>query len=98
MNIDIGPITYKIVVVPDLRGDNDKKLFGEVVHGLCEIRLEGNNAPQQGRQTLWHEIVHVILTQLGRQDEGSDEPLVDGLAYAFMQVVQDNKWLAEEVT
>jgi len=93
MQIKIGPITYEIVAVPGLRSEDDgKKLFGEVKHGSCEIRIESEYSPQQRRQTLWHEILHVVLTQLGRK-ENQDESLVDSLAYAMMRVVEDNPWL-----
>jgi len=93
--IKIGPITYSIVAVSGLRSDDGKSLYGEVKYGLCEVRIEADNSPQQDRQTLWHEIVHIILEQLGRS-KLNEENLVDSLAYALMQVVQDNPWLAEE--
>lgn len=96
MRVKIGPIKYKIVLVPDLHGGG-KKLFGEVHHGSCEVRLEANNAPPTRRQTLWHEILHVVFEQLGSREIDDDEGLVDSMAYVLMQVVQDNKWLAERV-
>lgn len=96
--IKIGPITYNIVAVPGLHSNDGKSLYGEVKYGLCEVRIEADNSPQQDRQTLWHEIVHIILEQLGRGDGGDvgKEGLVDSMAYALMQVVQDNPWLAGE--
>lgn len=96
MQIKIGPITYEVVTVPGLRdGADGKKLFGEIKYGSCEIRVESNYAPQQTRQTLWHEIVHIVLVQLGRADESNDEALVDGMAYALMRVIEDNPWLGK---
>ena len=96
MKIKVGPIKFKRVMVPDLRSDNDTKLFGEVNHGTCKIRVKVCLNPQQQRQTEWHEIVHIVLEQMGCKEDINNETFVTALAHALMQVVQDNPWLAEE--
>lgn len=92
--LKIGPMVYKVLLVEDLRADDGEDIFGKVVYGPCEIHLEAGNSQQVDRQTLWHEIVHIVLTQLGRRQK---EDFVDSLAYSLMQVVQDNPWLAEMI-
>lgn len=70
-------------------------IYGQVNYGECEIRVEAQNDPQQRRQTLWHEVVHVLLTQAGLVKDAKREGLVDPLAYGLMQVVRDNPGLCE---
>ena len=95
MKIKIGPIKYKRVIVPNLRNNHDAKLFGQVSWTTCEIRIKPEQHPQQQRQSEWHEIVHIILEQLGCNDDINNEAFVTALAHALMQVVQDNPFLAE---
>lgn len=90
--VKIGPIVYKICMIEGLVSEGTK-LFGEVKHDVCEIRVEARNDLQQARQTLWHEIVHVILSQAGLAKDAKREELVDPLAYGVMGVLQDNPWL-----
>lgn len=97
MQVKVGPINYEIVQVPDLRADDDTNLFGQISFCSCEIRLRPDQHPQQRRQTVWHEIVHVVLEQLGCNDDINNEAFTTALAHALMQVVVDNPWLAEEV-
>lgn len=92
--VKVGPIIYKILWVEELRSADGDLVFGKVLYDMCEIHLEAGNSPQADRQTLWHEIVHIILTHLGRDEDR--EGFVDSLAYGLMQVVQDNAWLAEK--
>jgi hypothetical protein len=83
-------------MTPDLRADNDVKLYGQVDHFSCEIRIKPGQDPQQQRQTEWHEIVHVMLEQMGCNDDINNEAFTTALAHVLMQVAQDNPWLAEE--
>lgn len=95
MKIKIGPIKYEIVMVPDLRDSHDTKLFGQVDWIKCLIKIKPGQDPQQQRMTEWHEIVHIILDQLGCNDDINNEAFTTALAVALMQVVQDNPFLAE---
>ena len=97
MKIKVGPINYEIVEVSDLRADDDTKLYGQISWTTCEIRIKPNQHAQQRRQTIWHEIVHVLLEQLGCNKDINNEAFTTALAHALMQVVQDNPFLAEEV-
>lgn len=94
--VKVGAIVYRVMEVERLVASG-RKVFGEVEHAACVIRIEATNGPQTKRQTLWHEAIHLILTHAGRTKESNDENLVDALAYGVMGVVQDNPWLAEAV-
>ena len=92
--VKVGPIVYEVREVAGLL-DAGTSIFGEVKHSDCEILIEAGNAAQQRRQTLWHEIVHVVLSQAGYRKESKDEGLVEALSHGIMGVVQDNPWLVE---
>lgn len=93
--VKIGPITYSVEEAEDLRTGKGKTLWGQVDHVEAKILVAAKNAAVQKRQTVWHEIVHLILFQAGRRKDSRKERLVDSLAYGLMQVVEDNPWLAE---
>lgn len=95
-SIKIGAITYEVIVVERLLGDNDKKLDGQITYSIPKIELDGNLSPVMRRQVLWHEIIHGILTQAGRQDEVS-EGAVDALAYGIFGVINGNPAISEVV-
>ena len=96
MKIKVGPIEYKVVMTPDLRNDHDVKLHGQIDYISCEIRIKPGQDAQQQRVTEWHETVHIMLEQMGCNSDINNEAFTTALAYVLMQVVQDNKWLAEE--
>lgn len=96
MKIKVGPLKYKVVYVKNLRSGNDAELFGKVRHGPCEICVKSGHASQQQRQTIWHEIMHIVFEQTGHCEESGDESFITSVAHALMQVVQDNPWLAEK--
>jgi len=91
--VKIGPIAYALVEVGDLHSGG-VELDGQVRHCLSEIRIERDQEEQSKTQTLWHEIVHIILNQAGRREDSKNEDLVEALAYGLMGVIQDNPWLA----
>jgi Zn-dependent peptidase ImmA (M78 family) len=95
-SIKIGALNYEVNVVERLLGDNDKKLDGQITYAMPKIELDGNLSPVMRRQVLWHEIIHGILTQAGRQDDVS-EGAVDALAYGIFGVVKDNPEISEVV-
>ena len=96
--VKVGPLVYDVEEVEDLRSSRKrKKLWGLVDHIRCKILLRRENAAQLKRHTLWHEIVHLVLMQAGREKDSRKESLVNLLAYSLMQVVEDNPWLAESV-
>lgn len=87
--VKIGGITYEIRRVPDLRDEHDTKLDGLYQGGKCLISLNSDLTPQSTLQTLWHEIIHGIITHAGMRDQ-HDESLIEAVSYGVMQVLRDN--------
>ena len=90
--IRIGPIDYAIELVDDLKTEDDEPADGWICYVDGAIRLDTALNPQLRRVTLWHEVLHGILTQTGRQEH--DEGLLDALAHGIAQVLRDNGEMA----
>ena len=91
--IKIGASIYQIVDVLDLRNDDGTRLSGKVTVSKRMIKVDAENDEQEKRQTLWHETLHVILTQAGRYEHSESE--INTLAYGIMSVLDDNPWMAQ---
>jgi len=87
-SIQIGPLRYEIVEVPDLRGKHDQGLFGAVDYHPCRIQLEANMEAQRRPMTLLHEVLHALLDQMPSTKD--EEQWVKGVAYGVSQVLKDN--------
>lgn len=87
-SVKIGGIYYSVEVVPELR-DGDIRLNGWIQYDLSKISLDAKMGEQMAFQTLWHEILHGIATQAGRNSE-LKEPMIEALAHGIVQVLKDN--------
>ena len=86
-SVKVGPITYTT------REHDDSDSFGKVRYGPCLMDLNRDLAPASRRQTLWHEVIHIILCHAGYREQ--DEKLIETLANGIMLVLQDNPALRE---
>jgi hypothetical protein len=93
--VKVGAIQYSVAYIPDLKDDRGK-LDGRIRHSTTEIQLESGMNHQATAQTLLHEIVHAVATQIGHQD--MKEGMVDALAYGIYQVMRDNPQLVRMIT
>ena len=85
--LHVGPSTFVVKRVDGLR-DSESTLFGRIEYSSCEIEIENTLCPQAQYQTIWHEIVHAILVQSGR--ENHDEGMVNAISYGIIDVLQRN--------
>jgi len=79
--VKIGPSTYTVVEAPITD------------YGLCDfaqhtIVIRKGLTTDAKKITLWHEVIHGMLTSLGYVNH--DELMVDGLAHVMVQVLRDN--------
>lgn len=87
MQIQIGPIHYDVVLVPEL-ANGEATLHGDINHARCRIRICADDSPQLQHVTLWHEVLHGIL-HLAALDDHSEQ-LIIALAYGIVQALRDN--------
>lgn len=90
--VKIGAITYD-VTIDDTLGDTGYS--GQIRYLRTQIVINGDLKPQAAKQTLWHEIIHGIMTNAGIPHEDQTEPLVNAIAYGVMQVLVDNPGIVE---
>ena len=90
--IRIGPLDYKIKTVIGLN-ENGQKIDGQVHHWKSLIRLEQEMNAQCTRETLWHEVLHAILTQAGYSEQ--NEAMLEAISHGVMGVLRDNPWMRE---
>ena len=90
----IGGHQYKITFVEEM------KVNGGVALGMhdakkCEIKIDKDIVLSRKKETLLHEVIHVILTNAGFQEQ--DEHYIDTLANGFLQLgVGDFLWKKAE--
>jgi hypothetical protein len=88
--LKIGGITYQVAKDPAL---HDTGFSGQIRYHRCQVVVAGDLHPSALAQTLWHEIVHGILTQAGMTKH--QESIVDALAYGILQVIRENPEFVE---
>ena len=93
MTVRIGPIDYELELIEDLQAEDGDPVDGWICYAAGAIRLRAALNPQLRRVTLWHEILHAVLTQTGRQRHNEGE--LDALAHGIVQVLRDNPELRE---
>lgn len=93
--IKIGAINYSVVLVEDLEDGEGNRLDGNIVYGLCQIRLDSKLSEQAQLQVAWHEAIHAILSHAGINRHNDN--LIDALAYGVMDVIRNNPWMAQPV-
>lgn len=78
------PIAFtEYTVIPEAKL---KDCAGECDFSKRTIRLAEGTSVENWRATAWHEILHALLWELGRDKLSDDEALVEGLAIAIMQI------------
>lgn len=90
--VKIGPITYTITHEETL---GDSGFAGQIRYFRSTIAINGDLRPQFALQTLWHEIIHGIMTNAGIPHDDQTEPLVNAIAYGVLQVIVDNPALVK---
>lgn len=100
-SVRVGPIVYRVYLVNSdtfshLGDEEGVDISGETQPDKCALLLNRDHEIQQQRVALFHEFLHIILLQGGREYESSDDGLVCMLAHGILQVLIDNQWLLKE--
>lgn len=82
--IQIGAITYNLAEAP-IRD------CGFIDYEAQTIVLKNSLCKDARAVTLWHEVIHGILYNMGHVNH--DEVLVDGIAHGVLQCLRDNPQL-----
>jgi hypothetical protein len=85
--IKIGAITYAVV-------ESELAAYGSIDYETQTISIRAGMSTEARTVTLWHEIIHGIMYNLGYSKH--NELLVDGLAHGVFQALTDNPKLLGE--
>lgn len=90
--IKVNGLNYAVKVV-DSPFSSD--LDGESDLAVCTITLRADTPVQRQQQTLWHEVMHVVLEgeTIGAGRSRRDEEFVTRVSNVLFSVLQDNKLL-----
>jgi hypothetical protein len=88
--VKIGAVHYQVIRDTAL---HDTGYNGQIRYNRCQIVVAGEMHPTAAIQTLWHEIIHGILTQAGITKQ--QESIVDAMAWGILQVIRENPELIE---
>lgn len=93
MGIKVNGLNYLVRVV-DSPFSSD--LDGESDLAICTITLRADTPVQRQQQTLWHEVMHVVLEgeTIGAGRSKRDEEFVTRVSNVLFSVLQDNKLLS----
>ena len=88
--VHVGPTTFVVKRIDDFH-DSDGDLFGRIRYAPCVIEIGDTLCGQSQFQTIWHEVIHAILVQSGREEH--DEGIVSAISYGIIDVLQRNPGL-----
>ena len=94
--ISIFGVTYDIELVDrermaELWGNNKDYVFGMSLKDKCKIYIIKDMAKSQQNETLHHELMHMVLDEIGYGDLAGDERLVDLLAHAIIEIAKQEE-------
>lgn len=95
--IRIGPFDYTFEEKDTLENDEGVELYGEIRYKENAITILKGLPPPRRAHTLMHEILHGILSNMSRDDLGSDEPFVDSFALNVVQFMRDNPKTTQQI-
>ena len=95
MNVYICGIPHEVVEVEESVFAGSDLNLGQINFNKCQIYINKNIPPQLKDLTLCHEMVHGILTHIGRDDLSTDEWLVTSIGNALYQTL-GLSWAWEE--
>lgn len=96
MKVNICGIPHEVIDVDYIESDNGGRCVGQITYEDCIIKMRKGINSDYYRQTLIHEMMHGILSMIGRNDLATDETFVQSLAMAISQSF-DIKEVIEEV-
>ncbi|WP_214464547.1 ImmA/IrrE family metallo-endopeptidase [Levilactobacillus brevis] len=71
--------------------DSGQFVWGYTDYAQTKIVLCSTLSEEKRVQTLFHELVHVMLHEVGNDDQCNDESLVNPLGNVLYQVLKDNE-------
>lgn len=93
--IRVGPFTYQVLTVPDLRSDGGSRLYGQALYREQVIQLREDMTAERRGSALLHEIIHACLEAGGRADD-VPEHVIEALGVSLYDALHRSGMLKEE--
>jgi len=94
--IKIGPIHYKVSIVPKVGLQNDGD-DAEIDYRIQEIHLKYGLSPSYQSVCIMHEVIHGILSQQNDNKINNNEEFIDRFAHSLLQFIVDNEHLLSDL-
>lgn len=88
-SIRIQGIEYTIT---EFDGDLDSNLMGREQYAKAKIFICKDMPESKKRETLLHELLHIIYTNACLQPGDDEERVVGALSTGLHQIIEDNFW------
>jgi len=91
MTIRIGPLRYGVSLVDKFEGDTqDRYNLGDITFSEAVIRVRRMPTQEQRKVTLWHEILHAVLSQAGLSRLKEEETVIEAVSHGIVDVIERN--------
>lgn len=94
--VDVLGKTYKVTVIRDMASVDDA--LGKCKPEHCAIWIAKDQNEQQVRDTLLHEILHAVYSEMGIEEdvkEEQEETIVRRMGTGLLYVIRNNPELME---
>lgn len=86
MTVKICGIPHEVKKVSDIDENENGVCLGQIDHAKAEIEIRSGMPPELVQSTLFHEVLHGMLVQLGYNSLSEDETFVQGFSNAMYQM------------
>lgn len=86
MKVNICGIPHEVRKVTAINEGSDGITLGQIDHSKAEIELRSGMPSGLEQSTLFHEVLHGMLVQLGYNSLSEDETFVQGFSNAMYQM------------
>ena len=98
--IKIGPLSYKVRAVKDLKNNRNEFLYGNCDFNTGTINLDNECPPNRLAHVLLHEALHAMWIDRNfhkKKMAEFEEEMVSDLANVIQDFMQNNKELVKEL-
>jgi len=87
----VANIKYNVRWMTDVEEQVDAECLGSSEASKSLIKIRRGESRNTTEHVWFHELVHTVLSALGREELNSDEGFVDGLAGLFHQAMKSKR-------
>ena len=94
--VEFGHLKYDIEPIAELKAEDGTKSGGSFRRGDGKIFIVNTLSEQFQRFALMHEMIHTMVDSQGIcLPDDTEENIIDGLSFGFMQMLHQNPWMCD---